>query len=81
MAKSFAEYTSNGDNKGTIMVKTIKNNGTNGHPNYCYDITDLSCFENEKEILLSSHCYFLITNINRDNFDYIYLTCQGYLLD
>ena len=67
------------------MVITIKNNGTNGHPNYCYDITELSCFTNEKEILLSSHCYFSVTNINFKNsyivYYYIYLTCNGYLLD
>ena len=83
VAKGFAGYTPNGsNNKGTIMVITIKNNGTNGHSNYCYDITELSCFKNEKEILLSSHCYFLVTNIIRNNsFDYAYLTCQGYLLD
>ena len=77
----FAGCTSDGDNKGTIMVITIKNNGTNGHPNYCYDITDLSKYRDEKEILLSSHCYFLVTNIIRNNLDYVYLTCQGYLLD
>ena len=81
VAKMFAGCTSDGDNKGTIMVITIKNNGTNGHPNYCYDITDLSKYRDEKEILLSSHCYFLVTNIIRNNLDYVYLTCQGYLLD
>ena len=81
VAKGFAGFTPGKNNKGTIMVITIKNNGTNGHPNYCYDITDLSCFKGEKEILLSSHCYFLVTKINRNNFDYVYLTCQGYLLD
>ena len=82
IAKNFA---SDGDKKGTVMVITIKNNGTNGHPNYCYDITELSCLPNEREILLSSHCYFSVTNIDFKNsyndFDYIYLTCNGYLLD
>ena len=81
-AKDFAGFSKYGT--GTIMVITIKNNGTNGHPNYCYDITEISCFEKEKEILLSSHCYFTITNIIRNKiykFDYVYLTCNGYLLD
>ena len=64
------------------MIITIKNNGVDGHPNYCFSITDLSCFPVEDEILICSHCYFTITNIIRDNnIDYVHLTCEGYLLD
>ena len=38
--KSFAEQWIKG--KGTLMEITIKNNGTNGFPNYCYYIEDIS---------------------------------------
>ena len=30
------------EHKGTIFIITIKNNGTNGHPNYCYYIEDIT---------------------------------------
>ena len=70
------------DKEGTIMVITIKNNGTNNHFNYCFYVEDISDFPNEKEILISSHCYFGITKIERNKeFDYVYMTCEGYLLN
>ena len=75
MAKKFA---SDGGKKGTVMVITIKNNGTNGHPNYCYYISELSKYPQEKEILFSSHCYFSVNKIIPSNsYDYVYLTCNG----
>ena len=80
-AKGFAD---NKKKEGTIMIITIKNNGTNGHLNYCYDVSEISCIPTEKEILLSSHCYFSVTNLERNKnykYDYVYLTCEGYLLD
>ena len=69
-------------NKGTIMIIEIKNNGTEGHQNYCYYIEDITFTKNQKEILLSTHCYFTVTKIEkRENINYIYLICVGILLD
>ena len=63
---------------GTLMIITIKNNGTNGHPNYCFNINDISCFDNEKEVLISAKCHYNVTNIqHKDKVDYVYLTCEG----
>ena len=67
-------------NKGTIMIITIKNNGTNGHPNYCYYIEDISKTKKQYEVLVSSHCYFTVSKIERgEELDYISLICEGYL--
>ena len=52
IAKEFTENSK----QGTIMGITIKNNGTNGRPNYCFYIAGISKFPREKEILFSSHC-------------------------
>lgn len=67
---------------GTIMIITLKNNGANGHPNYCYYIEDITYTKNQKEVLISSHCYFTITGIKRgkeNELDYINLICEGFL--
>jgi hypothetical protein len=67
---------------GTLMIIKIKNNGTNGHPNYCYYIEDITHTKNQYEVLISSHCYFTVTKIIReDQIDYVNLTCEGYLID
>ena len=67
---------------GTLFIIRIENNI---NPNfYCYKIEDLSCFPNEKEILITSNCTFQITskiNANKNNegnYDLVYLTCYGY---
>ena len=68
--------------KGTIFIITIKNNGTNGHPNYCYYIEDISITPNQYEVLISSHCYFTVTNVTHEKeIDYVSLTCEGYLIE
>ena len=67
---------------GTILIIKLKNNGTNGHPNYCFYIEGITISKNQYEVLLSSHCYFTLTN--RDfgkKIEYVHLTCEGYLLD
>ena len=70
------------DNSGTLMIIKIKNNGTNGHQNYCYYIEDITISEDQYEVLISSHCYFTVTKIeHKKNIDYIYLTCEGCLLE
>ena len=67
-------------NKGTIMIIKIKNNGTNGHKNYCYYIEDITISKHQFEVLLSSHCFFTVTNIKHEkDIDYVYLTCEGSL--
>jgi len=78
--KEFTEQWIN--NEGTIMIIIIRNNGTNGHPNYCYYLEDITVSENQYEILISCHCYFTITKIERgEKIDYISLICEGYLFD
>ena len=77
--KEFCEDWIN--NKGTIMIITIKNNGINGHPNYCYYIEDISMNPKEFEVLISSHCYFTVNKIVKENnIEYVSLTCEGYLI-
>ena len=69
-------------NKGTIFVITLKNNGTNNHPNYCFYIEDITFSKNEDAIIIASHCQFVVDNIERGyELDYVYLTCEGYLLN
>ena len=65
------------------MARIVKNNGINKLPNYCYYINNISCAEKEEEILISSHCHYIVTKFehNENDFDYVYLTCEGYLLD
>ena len=75
-AEKWIEY------EGTILVIKIKNNGINGHKNYCYYIEDITYTEQQDEVLFSSHCFFTVTNIKHEKYiDYIYLTCEGCLLD
>ena len=64
------------------MIIKIKNNGTNGHKNYCYYIEDITISKDQYEVLISSHCYFTVTKIvHKKDIDYIYLTCEGCLLE
>ena len=61
---------------GTLLEITIKNNEKN---NYCFNIRSISFFENEDEILISSHCYYIVNDIQKeDDIDHVYLTCEGY---
>ena len=82
IAEQFMHYNNNQKVGGTLMTITIKNNGIDGHPNYCYYIKGLSCYQKEEEILISSHCYYSVTNIERTNhFDYVNIICEGFLFD
>jgi hypothetical protein len=68
--------------KGTLLTITIKNNGVDDYPNYCYYIKGISCFPKEEEILISSLCYYTVNNIvHKNDIDFVDLTCEGYLLD
>ena len=67
---------------GTLMIINIKNNGSNGFPNYCYNIKDISMFPGEDEILISSHCCFEVNNMKRNKkIDEVYLTCKGFKIN
>ena len=71
------------DSGGTFMTINIQNNdGTDNHPNYCFNIEKISLSPEQKEILISSHCYFQVTRLERNSkIDYVDLTCKGYLLN
>ena len=83
--KKFSEdwlKTNNDSKEGTLMIISIKNNGTNGYPNYCYYIEDITISPNQYEVLISSHCYFTVTNIeHKEKIDYVSLICEGYLFE
>ena len=65
---------------GTLMEIKIQNNGTNNYLNYCYDVQKISCYPNEEEILLSSHCCFVVEQITRGElFDYVRMRCEGFI--
>ena len=65
---------------GTLMEIKIQNNGTNNHLNYCYDVQKVSYYPHEEEILISSHCYFVIEQITRGElYDYIRMRCEGFI--
>ena len=82
--KKFSEdwlIRNNDSKEGTLMIITIKNNGTNGYPNYCYYIEDITYTKNQYEVLISSHCYFTVTNIeHKESIDYVSLICEGYII-
>ncbi len=65
---------------GTLMEIKILNNGTNNYLNYCYDVQKISCYPSEEEILLSSHCCFIVEQITRGElFDYVRMRCEGFI--
>ena len=73
VAKSFV------GNYGTLLIINIINNGSNGFPNYCYNLKDISMYPSEDEILISSHCCFEVSEINKNKkIDEVYLTCKGF---
>ena len=65
---------------GTLLIIKIKNNGIDDHPNYCFNDENISVNEDEREIIISSHCLFRLTRIDKkDDYDEVYLTCEGYI--
>jgi hypothetical protein len=67
---------------GSLMTISIQNNGVNGKKVYCRDVENISSFPWEKEILITAYCQFRVTKLIRNNpsqnFDIVYLTCEGY---
>jgi len=72
VAKSFG-------GSGTLMYITVENNGTNGKKVYCRDVSGISNYPHEQEILFTSYCRFRITKVEKsDGWDILYLTCVGH---
>ena len=64
---------------GTLMYITILNNGINGKKIYCRDIEYISDYPDQKEILFTSYCQFIVTEIKRNpNLDILRLSCEGH---
>ena len=63
------------------MHITIRNNEKN---NYCYDISSISQFPNEQEVLITAYASFYITNVTKNILTKnitVYVECIGYILD
>ena len=59
------------------MKIIIKNNQKS---NYCYSLKQISKYKKEDEILISSHCFYTITNIERNiDGDFVEAVCEGFL--
>ena len=64
---------------GTLMYITVYNNGTNGKKVYCRDVSGISLFPEEKEIIFTSYCRFRITKIEKSGgWDILHLDCEGH---
>ena len=83
VAENFIKNRMKNNKESTMMTISIQNNGTDDdHPNYCFYINDISYSSDQKEVLFCSHCYYLVTKIERTNErDYVDLVCLGYLLN
>ena len=70
VAKKFA------GKEGTLLIITIKNNKER---NYCFSIKDFSRYSNEGEVLISSFCKYIVTEIIRDEKgnDIVKLDCDN----
>lgn len=68
VAKGFAKG-------GTLLVITIKNNGTEGRNNYCRYIEDITQYPGEEEIIITAFCIYTITKIDGNVY---YMDCEGY---
>lgn len=80
ISTSLSENIKNEFNGNCLLRIIIKNNEKN---NYCYLIENVSEVKHEKEVLLTTYCQFLITNISKDEtgLDIIDMDCLGYVLD
>ena len=72
VAKSFG-------GNGTLMYIKVENNGINGKKVYCRDVSGISQFPDEQEILFTSYCRFRVTKIEKQGgWDILHLTCEGH---
>ena len=67
--------------KGSALLRIIIKN--NEKSNYCYLIENISDYKTEEEVLITSYCNFIITNISKDEkgLDIIDMDCLGYVPD
>ena len=81
-AIKFIKYKDKKDiiKKGSLLIIKIKNNKKR---NYCFEVTKYSEYKNEKEIIISSFCSYIVTGIERNDngIDIVNLDCEGFLLD
>ena len=67
---------------GTLLTIIILNNGTNCFPNYCCNTQEFSPYKIEEEVIITTHCSFMVTDIAHiGDKDYINLICEGFLFD
>jgi len=72
VAKSFG-------GSGTLMYIKVENNGINGKKVYCRDVSGISQYPSEQEILFTSYCRFRVTKIEKEGgWDILHLTCEGH---
>ena len=72
VAKSFG-------GSGTLMYITVQNNGTNGKKVYCRDVSGISFYPSEQEIIFTSYCRFRVTKIEKSGgWDILHLVCEGH---
>ena len=72
VAKSFG-------GSGTLMYIKVENNGINGKKVYCRDVSGISNYPSEQEILFTSYCRFRVTKIEKSGgWDIMHLTCEGH---
>ena len=77
-------------NQGTLMTiilknngnkNYIKNNGNNNYLNYCCSFERFRKFRVDGEVIITSHCSYIVTDITKKGeIDYVNLICEGYLL-
>ena len=77
IAKSFLR-----PKEGTLMKIILKNIGINNIPNYCCSTDMITPYIAEKEVILTCHCSFIVTDFfHKDGIDYVSLICEGFLFD
>ena len=77
IAKSFLR-----PKEGTLMKIILKNIGINNIPNYCCSTDMITPYIEEKEVILTCHCSFIVTDFfHKDGIDYVSLICEGFLFD
>ena len=68
--------------EGTLMKIILKNIGINNIPNYCCSTDMITPYIEEKEVILTCHCSFIVTEFfHKDGIDYVSLICEGFLFD
>ena len=65
-----------------LYLCLLKNIGINNIPNYCCSTDMITPYIAEKEVILTCHCSFIVTDFfHKDGIDYVSLICEGFLFD